>query len=146
MRVATSPGMSRSSRNTMTLTRNSVGTASATRRMTYGFTRPLLVEPGEGQPHAEPVAVVVAEALHVLRMRHVLRPLRDVHVVRLVGKVALDVVHDLLALFGIHLATLRDEQLRELGVGDPALIGRQLRVEAAVEVIVDLGEGRGGAH
>src|SRR4051812_21299073 len=98
MRVATSPGMRRSSRKTMTLTRNSVGTASARRRRTYGFTRALLVEPGEEQAHAEPVAVVVLEALHVLRMGHVLRPLRRIDVVGLVGEIALDVVDDRLAL------------------------------------------------
>src|SRR2546426_12451353 len=38
MRVATSPGMSRSMANTITLTRIRVGTARATRRRTYCFT------------------------------------------------------------------------------------------------------------
>src|SRR5204863_4396380 len=105
MRVATSPGMRRSSRNTITLTRKSVGTARATRRSTYCFIG-LLVEPGEEQSHAEAVPVVVPETLHVIRMRDVLRPLRHVDVVGLVGEVALDVIHDLLALLGIHLAAL----------------------------------------
>src|SRR5262245_60096452 len=92
MRVATSPGMRRSSRKTMMLTRNSVGTASATRRRTYCFTCVLFVEPREDQPHAEPVAVVVPETFHVLRMGHVLRPLRRIDVVGLVGEITLDVV------------------------------------------------------
>src|SRR5262249_35638584 len=101
--------MSRSSRNTMMLTRNRVGTASATRRSTYCFTHALLVEPGEDQPHPDPVAVVVLEALHVLRMGDVLRPLRRVDVIGFVGEITLDVVDDLLAFFGIHLASLRDQ-------------------------------------
>src|SRR5216117_1534955 len=104
MRVATSPGISRISAKTSTLTRNSVGTARARRRRTYGFISP--VEPGVGQAHAEAVAVVVLEALHGRRVGDVLRPRRHVDVVGLVGEVALDVVHDLLALPGIHLAAL----------------------------------------
>ena len=36
MRITTSPGMSRMIENTITLTSASVGTASATRRRTYG--------------------------------------------------------------------------------------------------------------
>src|SRR2546423_2874920 len=78
MRVATSPGMRRSSRNTITLTRKSVGTARATRRSTYCFIG-LLVEPGEEQSHAEAVPVVVPETLHVSRMRDVLRGRRGGH-------------------------------------------------------------------
>src|SRR6185436_12100006 len=125
MRVATSPGIIRISANTSTLTRNSVGTASASRRRTYGLIA-LLVEPGVDQPHAEAVAVVVLEALHVRRVRDVLRPLRHVGVVGLVGLVALDVVHDLLALLESHLAALGREHLRLLGVDDAALLGHQL--------------------
>jgi hypothetical protein len=79
-------------------------------------------------------------------MRDVLRPLRHVDVVRLVGQVALDVVDDLLALLGIHLAPLRHQHLRQLGVGDVAQVGGQLGPEAPEEEIVDLGEGRGGPH
>src|ERR1700675_573134 len=106
MRVATSPGMRRMRAKTRTLTRKSVGIARARRRSRYCFTawaaararRRLLVEPRVEQAHAEPVAVVMAEALHVGRVRHVLGPLRHVDVVRLVGQIALDVVHDLPAL------------------------------------------------
>src|SRR5215470_20443061 len=146
MRVATSPGISRSSRNTMMLTRNSVGTASATRRRTYCFTHALLVEPGEEQAHPDPVPVVVLEALHVLRMGDVLRPLRRVDVIGLVGEVALDVVDDLLTLLGIHLASLLDQHARELGVRHVAEVRRQLGRETAEQEVVDLRERRRGAH
>src|SRR5262245_56838277 len=132
MRVGTSPGMSRMRANTITLTRKSVGMASASRRRTYCFMRSAggvrpgpssPIEPGVGQPHAETVTVVVLEALHGRRMSEVLRPLRDVDVVGLVGQIALDVVHDLLAFLGIHLPPLRHQHLAELGVGHPALVG-----------------------
>src|SRR5262245_11958830 len=146
IRVATSPGMSRSSRNTMMLTRNRVGTASATRRSTYCFTRALLVEPGEDQPHPDPVAVVVLEALDVLGVGDVLRPLRRVDVVRLVGEIALDVVDDLLTLLGIHLASLRDQHAHELGVRHVAEVGRQLGRETSEQKVVDLREWRRRAH
>src|SRR5436189_5638652 len=76
------------------------GSTAAARAPPSSVRRPittqlLLVEPGEEQPHAQPVAVVVAEALHVGGVRDVLRPLRRVHVVRLVREIALDVVDDL---------------------------------------------------
>src|SRR5258705_13038213 len=99
MRVATSPGMRRMSAKTRTLTRKSVGIARARRRSRYRFTawaaararRRLLVQPRVDQAHAEPIAVVVPEALHVGRVRHGLRPLRHGDIVRLVGPAALDV-------------------------------------------------------
>src|SRR5688572_2057767 len=144
MRITTSPGMNRMIENTMMLTSSSVGTASATRRSTYCFMtgRPLLVDPGEHQPGAEAEAVVVLEALHVRRVRDVLRRVRQVHVVRLVREVALDVVNQVQALLRIELAPLRDQHLVELGVGDGAAVVGLLREEAAVEPVVDFRERR----
>src|SRR3989449_11437016 len=87
-----------------------------------------LVEPGVEQAHAEAVTVVVLEALHVGRVRDVLRPLRDVDVVGLVGQVALDVVDDLLPLLRVHLTALGEQHPAELGVGDVALVRWELRI------------------
>src|SRR6266540_6071417 len=98
MRVTTSPGMSRIIEKTMTLTRKSVGMASATRRRTYCFTcgAGSLVQPRVEEARAEPVAVVVLETLHVRLMGDVLRLYGQEDVVGLVGHVALDLVDDLL--------------------------------------------------
>src|ERR671923_344228 len=102
MRMTTSPGISRMIANTITLTMTSVGTASTSRRSTY--CRMLLLEPGEHQPRPQPEAVVVLHALHVRRVGDVLRRVRHVDVVRLVGEIPLDVVHDGQPLLGIQLA------------------------------------------
>ena len=75
-------------------------------------------------------------------MGDVLRPLGDVDVVDLVREVALDVIHDLLPLLGIHFATLGHQHLGQLGVGHAALIGGLLREIASEEEVVDFGEGR----
>src|SRR5437667_8856565 len=124
IRVATSPGISRIMANTMTLTRKSVGTASATRRRTYRLTRgrpvdALLVEPRAHDQQPERVAVVVLEALHGRRVGDVLRGDRQVDqvdIVRLVGQVTLDRVDDLAALVRIELPQLGEEHLVQLGV------------------------------
>src|SRR5688572_16622991 len=104
MRMTTSPGISRMIENTITLTRISVGTASASRRSTYW--RMLLVDPGEHQPRSQPEAVVVLHALHARRVGDVLGRRGQVDVVGLVGQVALDVVHDGQPLGDVHLAAL----------------------------------------
>src|SRR2546430_3065431 len=151
MRVATSPGMSRIMAKTMTLTRNSVGSASAARRRRYGLTRPLLagvllVEPGVQEARPEAEAVVVLEALHVGRMRDVPREARQIDVVRLVREVALDVVDDLLALLWIQLASLGDEHRVQFAIGHVASVVRLLGEEGAVEPVVHLGERCHRAH
>jgi hypothetical protein len=87
---------------------------------------------------AEREPVVVLESLHRRRVGDVLRRRRQVDVVRLVGQVALDVVDDELALAGVQLAPLREQELVQLGVGDVAAVVRLLRGEAAVEPVVDL--------
>src|SRR5437867_7989449 len=85
-------------------------TASKQRRIfigppdSRGIAGSLLVEPRVEQAHAEAIPVVVLEPLHVRGMGEVLRPVRQVDVVHLVGEIALDVVDDLLALLRIHLA------------------------------------------
>src|SRR5688572_5048960 len=115
--MTTSPGMKRMIEKTITLTRTSVGIASASRRRTYCListarpAAPLSLQPGEHQPAPQREAVVVLEALHLRRVRNVLRRRREVHVVRLVREVALDVVDDGQALLRVQLAPLGDEHL-----------------------------------
>src|SRR3989454_1080647 len=150
-RVATSPGISRIMANTMTLTRKSVGTASATRRRTYRLTRgrpvdALLVEPRAHDQQPERVAVVVLEALHGRRVGDILRGDRQVDIVRLVGQVTLDLVDDLAALVRIELPQLGEEHLVQLGVGDVRPIVRLVGEEAPVEPVVHLGERRNRPH
>src|SRR5262249_56614472 len=105
-----------------------VGTASAMRRRTYCLTRaPLFFDPCEGQAPAEVVPVVMLEALDVRRMRDVARINRDVHVVRLVGEVALDLVNDRATLLWIHLAAMDQHHPVQLGVVHQTSVAHRAR-------------------
>src|SRR5262245_39265018 len=98
MRITTSPGMRRIIEKTMMLTSTSVGIARPSRRNRYDLIAPPCpaspLDPGEHEPVAEREPVVVPEALHLRRVRDVLRRGREIHVVRLVGEMPLDVVDD----------------------------------------------------
>src|SRR5262245_38066838 len=113
MRTTTSPGMRRMIAKTITLTSASVGTASARRRRTYCLISP--VEPRVHEPWPQAEAVVILHPLHRRHVADVLRRERRVHVVGLVGQVALDVVHDGQPLLEVHLAALGDQHLVQLG-------------------------------
>src|SRR2546422_3401993 len=78
----------------------------------------LSLEPRVHEPVAQPVAVVVLEPLHGWLVRDVLGLPRQVHVIGFVDEIALDVVDDLATTLGIHLASLGDQELVQLGIGD----------------------------
>src|SRR2546425_35707 len=98
----------------------------------------LSLEPRVHEPVAQPVAVVVLEPLHGWLVRDVLGLPRQVHVIGFVDEIALDVVDDLATTLGIHLASLGDQELVQLGISDVAPIRRQFGEMDAVEPVVDL--------
>src|SRR5690242_1278280 len=102
-------------------------------------TSPLSIEPGIHETAAHTVAVVAAKALHVRGVHDVPRPHRQIHVIRLVGEIALDVEDDLATPRRIQLATLRAQHAVELGIVDAAAIARRAAEERLVEDLVDLG-------
>src|SRR5881409_3501622 len=98
MRLTTSPGMSRGSVKTINDAMSSDGTATSRRVARYRRSTASAVEPGRDQSPA----VVEAEVRAVVLERGVphrrVRRRAELHVVLLVGQVALEVVDDLAAL------------------------------------------------
>src|SRR5213594_3827100 len=146
MSTTTSPGMSRGSVKTISdaISRDGIATRSrlARYRLSTGGGRPLPLEP---RGH-EPPAVVVAHVRPVVLDRAL--PDRDVdgrwhlHVVLLLGQVALDVVDDLAALGRIERPPLADEHVSHHRVVDVALVLQLLGVVLTEQEVVGLEESR----
>src|SRR2546422_10770208 len=147
MSCTASPGISRGSVKTMAVAISSEGTATRRRRTRYRrSTAPAPVasafEPGGHQP----AAVVVAEARRVVLQRAL--PDADVHarghlhVVLLLGQMALDVEDDLAPLGEVDRPSLADEQVGHHGIVDVALVLELFPVILAEEEVIGLEEPR----
>src|SRR5262245_59383032 len=109
--MTTSPERRCISRKTKTVTRNNVGTINRTRFRKYSrmvLAPELFTQPHGDHPVHHGMADLRRKALQVRLMDMIGEPNGDVHIVRLVGQVALDVVDDALALLGVQLLPLGD--------------------------------------
>src|SRR5437660_7777909 len=150
MSWTTSPGIRRGRVNTMSEAISSDGTATRRRRRTYLRMRALdaaasesrlLVDPGGHQPPAIVEAVVrhVVLDVRVPRREDPDRPVGPEQ--RLIGEVALDVEHDLLALGDVEGPPLQPDHLRELGVVHAPDVEPLAGHEPAIEVRLGVGPG-----
>src|SRR6266705_5609904 len=121
--MTTSPERIRISRKTRMVTRNNVGTINRTRLRRYSrmvLAPGLFIQPCRNHPVHHGMAYFRRKALQVRLMDMIREPNGDVHIIRLIGHVALDVVHEALALLGVQLPPLGEEHGIELGIIDTA--------------------------
>src|SRR5438309_1896312 len=140
-----SPGISRGSVKTISEAISSDGIATSSRFATYRFRNArLAVEPGRRQA----AAVVVAHVRSVVLERAFpdgdVHAGRHLHVVLLLGQVALDVVDQLAAPGDVERAPLADEHVGHHRVVDVALVLELFRVVLAEQEVVRLQEPRLG--
>src|SRR5437660_1338288 len=142
MRLTTSPGMSRGSVKTINDAMSSDGTATSRRVARYRRSTASAVEPGRDQSPA----VVEAEIRAVVLERGVphrrVRRRAELHVVLLVGQVALEVVDDLAALDVVIRAPLAEQEVGEGRIVHVALVPRLAGIVLAVEAVVGIEERR----
>src|SRR5437879_2998766 len=136
-----SPGMSRGSVKTISEAISSDGIATSTRFATYRFSNArLAVEPGRQQA----AAVVVAHVRSVVLERAFpdgdVHAGRHLHVVLLLGQVALDVVDQLAPLGNVEGAPLAHEHVGDDRIVDVALVLQLVGVVLADQEVVGLQE------
>src|SRR5215468_10399389 len=147
--MTTSPERICISRKTRIVTRNNVGTINRRRFRRYSrmvLTPRLFIQPCRDHPVHHGIAYFRCKALQVWLMDMIRESYRDVHIVRLIGYIALDVVDNALALLGIQLPPLGEEHSIELGVVDMATVVRLARIENTVQIIIHLQEGSDRSH
>src|SRR5207249_5420354 len=147
--TTTSPGISRGSVKTISDAISSEGIAMSRRFARYRLSTTGRRDSSPVEPRRhEPAAVVVAHVRPVVLERAL--PDRDVdagrhlHVVLLLGQVALDVVDDLAALGDVGRAPLADQHVGHHRVVDVALVLELFRVVLAEQEVVRLQEPRLG--
>src|SRR5262245_16538973 len=93
-----------------------------------------LIQPRRDHPVHHSMAYFRCEALQLRLMNMIGEPNGDIHIVRLVGHVALDVVDKALTLFGIQFPPLGEEHGIECGIIDMAAVVRLAGIEDAVQI------------
>src|SRR5215472_5378311 len=130
--MTTSPERICISKKTRIVTRNNVGTISRRRFRRYSrmvLAPRLFIQPCRDHSVHHGMAYFRCEALQVRLMDMIGEPDGDVHIVRLVGHIALDVVDNALTLLGVQLPPLGKEHSIELGVVDMATVVRLAGIE-----------------
>src|SRR5438093_10309293 len=142
MRLTTSPGMSRGSVKTINDAMSSDGTATSRRVARYRGSTASAVEPGRDQAPAVVEAEVRAVVLECGVPHRRVRRRAELHVVLLVGQVALEVVDDLAALDVVVRAPLAEQEVGEGRIVHVALVPRLAGIVLAVEEVVGIEERR----
>src|SRR5256885_3386025 len=142
MRLTTSPGMSRGSVKTINDAMSSAGTATSRRVARYRRSTASAVEPGRDQSPAVVEAEVRAVVLECGVPHRRVRRRAELHVVLLVGQVALEVVDDLAALDVGVRAPVAEKEVGEGRMVHVALVPRLAGIVLAVEEVVGIEERR----